>query len=122
MNESAKEKSKKFAFRIINLYKFLVEKKKEYVISKQILRSGTSIGANLAEAECAISRKDFTSKIYIALKECSETKYWLELLFEAGYINQKSFSSIYSDCMDLFRMLSATTKTLTGNDKDDNVE
>ena len=64
------------------MYKYLCDEKREFVLSKQVLRSGTSIGANLAEAECAISRNDFASKIYIALKECNETKYWLELLYE----------------------------------------
>ena len=80
MESPAKEKSKAFAIRIVNLYKFLVEIYKDYTIAKQVLRSGTSIGANLAEAECAISRNDFASKVYIALKECSETGFWLELL------------------------------------------
>ena len=77
---TARYKSKRFAVRIVRLYQYLCEEKREFVLSKQILRSGTSIGANLAEAECAISKKDFLSKIYIALKECSETLYWLELL------------------------------------------
>ena len=112
MNNSAKIKSKAFALRIIKMYKYLTKNKREFVISNQVLRSGTSIGANLAEAECAISRKDFTSKVYVALKECSETKYWLELLVESGYINPKHFESIYDDCMDILRMLMATTKTL----------
>ena len=80
MENSAKEKSKRFAVRVVKLYRFLRENKSEYVMSKQLLRCGTSIGANLAEAECAISKKDFLAKVYIALKECAETKYWLELL------------------------------------------
>lgn len=112
MSGPAKIKSKQFALRIIKLYKYLVHTKQEYILSKQILRSGTSIGANLAEAECAVSRKDFTSKLYIALKECSETRYWLELLAESGYIDKKSFDSIYSDCLELMRILSSATKTL----------
>ena len=82
MEQTAKYKSKRFAVRIIKLYQYLCEEKHEYVISKQLLRSGTSIGANLAEAECAISRKEFLAKVYIALKECAETKYWLELLWK----------------------------------------
>lgn len=86
---TAKYKSKKFAVRIVKLYKYLCDTKKEYVLSKQLLRSGTSIGANLEEAECAISKKDFLVKIYISLKECSETKYWLELLYETEYLNKK---------------------------------
>ena len=74
--KTVKFKSKKFSVRVVNLYKYLCDEKKEFVLSKQILRSGTSIGANIAESECAISEKDFLSKIYIALKECVETNYW----------------------------------------------
>ena len=81
-------------------------------MSKQLLRSGTSIGANLAEAECAISRKDFLAKIYIALKESAETKYWLELLHETDILSDMEFQSIYEDCEELRRILSATTKTV----------
>ena len=81
-------------------------------MSKQLLRSGTSIGANLAEAECAISRKDFVSKVYIALKECVETQYWLELLAETDYLSDDQYRSIWSDCEELRKMLSATTKTV----------
>ena len=90
----------------------LSEEKKEFVLSKQILRSGTSIGANLAEAECAFSRKDFIAKMYIALKECSETRYWLELLHETGYLSDAEFNSMYDDCQELMRILSTSTKTL----------
>ena len=82
-----KEKSMAFAIRVVNLYRFLCEEKKEYVLSKQILRAGTSIGANLAEADCAISRKEFCAKAYIAFKECSETRYWLELLCKTEFIS-----------------------------------
>ena len=109
--QTAKFKSKKFAVRIVNLYKYLCNDKKEYVLSKQILRSGTSIGANIAEAECGISKKDFLSKIYIALKECVETIYWLDLLYETGYIDERMYLSMKSDCDELRKMLSATTKT-----------
>ena len=109
--QTAKFKSKKFAVRIVNLYKYLCNDKKEYVLSKQILRSGTSIGANIAEAECGISKKDFLSKIYIALKECVETIYWLDLLYETGYIDERMYLSMKSDCDELRRMLYATTKT-----------
>jgi four helix bundle protein len=104
-------KSKKFAVRIINLYKILSEEKKEYVLSKQMLRSGTSIGANLAEADYGISKKDFLAKVFIALKECSETIYWLDLLFETNYINKKEFESINNDALELLKMLTATAKT-----------
>ena len=99
--QTAKFKSKKFAVRIVNLYKYLGNDKKEYVLSKQILRSGTSIGANIAEAECGISKKDFLSKIYIALKECVETIYWLDLLYETGYIDERMYLSMKSDCDEL---------------------
>ncbi len=83
------QKSKQFALRIIKLYHYLLENKKEYVMSKQILRAGTSIGANLAESECAISKSDFVAKVYIALKECVETQYWLGLLKESDYLTKK---------------------------------
>ncbi|MDR0546786.1 MAG: four helix bundle protein [Dysgonamonadaceae bacterium] len=110
---TARFKSKKFAIRIINLYKFLTEQKHEYVLSKQLLRCGTSIGANLSEADYGISKKDFLSKVYIALKECSETVYWLELLFETKYINEEEFDSINKDALELLKMLTATTKTIS---------
>ena len=112
MENTAREKSKRFAVRVVRLYKYLCEEKREYVMSKQLLQCGTSIGANLAEAECGISRKDFLTKVYIALKECVETKYWLELLFETEYLSQKQFSSIYAECEELRKMLSSTTKTI----------
>lgn len=105
-------KSKRYAVRIVNLYKYLCEEKKEFVLSKQLLRSGTSIGANIAESECAISRKDFMSKIYIALKETNETIYWLDLLFETKYLTEQEYCSVKSDCEEIKKMLSATTKTL----------
>ena len=113
LENTARYKSKKFAVRVVRLYQYLCEEKKEFTLSKQLLRSGTSIGANLAEAECAISRKDFLSKIYIALKECMETLYWLELLAETDYLSEQEFQSISADCDELRRMLSATTKTVS---------
>ena len=112
MEQTARKKSKRFSVRIVNLYRYLREEKREFILSKQLLRCGTSIGANLAEAECAISRKDFLAKVYIALKECAETKYWLELLNETGYLTDIQFQSVYSDCEELRKMLSATTKTI----------
>lgn len=90
--------SKLFAIRIIKLYQFLVEKKQEYVLSKQVLRSGTSIGANVRESINAQSKMGFINKLNIALKEADETEYWLELLCETGYITEQQFSSIYTDC------------------------
>lgn len=105
------EKSKAFAVRIIQLYKYMYENKKEFVMSKQILRSGTSIGANIAEAECAFSKKDFLAKMYIAFKECSETKYWLELLYKTEYLSKEQYYSIDSDCTELLKLLSSITKS-----------
>lgn len=90
----------------------MCDKKNEYVLSKQILRSGTSIGANIAESECAISKKDFLSKIYIALKESAETLYWLDLLYETEYITDSQYESLYADCEEIKKMLSSTTKTI----------
>ncbi len=76
------------------------------------MRSGTSIGANVAEAQCGITRKDFLAKMYIAYKECSETKYWLNLLYRADYISRSQYDSIYADCMVLIKLLAAITKTV----------
>ena len=81
------------------------------MISKQVLRAGTSIGANVTEAECAISRKDFLAKIYISFKECAETKYWLELLQKTGFINMEEYTSISDDCNEIYRILSSIAKT-----------
>ena len=103
-------KSKQFAIRIIRLYQFLNNSKHEYVISKQLLRSGTSIGANISEATCAFSKKDFLSKMYIAFKECAETSYWLELLHETDYLNESQFQSIYNDCLSLKSLLSSIAR------------
>ena len=111
----ARDKSKRFAIRIVNTYQYLCEEQKEFVLSKQLLRSGTSIGANLAEAEFAFSRKEFLSKMYIALKETSETKYWLELLVETDYLTRQQFDSLYADAEELSKMLTATTKTIRDN-------
>ena len=96
----------------MKLYQYLCDEKKEFILSKQILRCGTSIGANLAEASTAISRKDFLSKVYIALKECSETLYWLELLRDTGYLSEEMYVSLYNDGDELRKMLSSTTKTI----------
>ena len=94
------EKSKQFSVRIVNLYKYLKGDKKEFVLSAQLLRSGTSIGANIAEACCAISKKEFLSKMYIAYKECAETLYWLELLKRTDYLTNKEYQSV-EDCKEL---------------------
>ena len=104
------DKSKKFAIRIVKLYKYLSEKRSEYVMSKQVLRSGTSIGANVKEATYAQSRADFNAKMYIAMKEAAETEYWLEILEESGYITKTQAESILSDCVELIKILTAITK------------
>ena len=104
------DKSKLFAIRIIRLCKLLQERK-EYIISKQITRSGTSIGANISEAQFAISKKDFQAKMYIALKETYETLYWLELLFRTEYLTDTEYESINNDCLELKKILSSITKT-----------
>lgn len=108
-------KSRSFAIRSVRLYQHLCQNKHEYILSKQFLRCGTSIGANLAEAECAVSRKDFISKIYIAFKESSECLYWLDLLHSTDYLSDSEFSSINADCLELHKLLSAITKTLRNN-------
>lgn len=105
------DKSKDFAIRIINLCKYLNNEKKEYVMSNQILRSGTSIGANIREARFAFSKNDFIYKMTISLKEASETQYWLELLTATKYINQEASKSLIDDCIEIIKMLHATVKT-----------
>ena len=110
-NEAVQKKSKEFALHIIRLYRFLREEKHEYVMSKQLLRSGTSIGANIAEAEYGISRNDFLAKMYIALKECAETAYWLELLYSSGFVGENAYSSLFDECEELRRLLSSITKS-----------
>ncbi|MEO8043001.1 MAG: four helix bundle protein [Acidobacteriota bacterium] len=105
-----KDKSYAFALRTINLYKHLAERKREYIVSKQVLRSGTSIGANIAEANQAQSRADFISKLSIALKEAVETEYWLNLLRDARYLTKKEADSILFDCEELIRILTAIIK------------
>ena len=115
MNGLAYAKTKKFSIRIVRLYSFLRDEKREFVMSRQLLRSGTSIGANLAEAECSISRAEFVSKIYIALKETMETLYWLDLLHETDYLTDEQHSSIRRDCDELRKMMSSITKTMRGS-------
>ena len=103
--------SKAFALRIIRLYKYLKEDKQVHVLSKQVLRSGTSIGANIREGVNAQSRMDFINKLNIALKEANETEYWLELLHESDIIDDKQFESIYDDCGKLVATLTKIIKT-----------
>lgn len=100
-------KSEEFALRIIKLYRYLASTQKEFVMSKQILRSGTSIGANIAEAICAESADDFIHKLAIAQKEASETGYWLKLLYKSDFISEQQFNSINQDCSELLNIISA---------------
>jgi four helix bundle protein len=106
-----KNKSLKFAIRIVNLYKYLCEEKKEFILSKQILRSGTSIGAMIREAEYNESQSDFIQKMAIAQKESNETIYWLELLQETEYISKKEFENINADAVEIIKLITSTTKT-----------
>ena len=108
-------KAKKFAVRIVRLYNYLCDEKREYVLSKQLLRSGTSIGANVSEALCGISKKDFPAKMYIAFKECVETQYWLELLKDTDYLSVGEYLSIINDSEELRKLLSSITKTTQDN-------
>ena len=103
-------KSKAFAIRIVRAYKYLTQEKNEFVMSKQLLRSGTSIGANVKEVVRGQSKADFYSKLNISLKEASETEYWLEILYETEYIDEKLFNSIYADCQEIIKILVAITK------------
>lgn len=104
------QKAYAFAIRIVKAYQYLCAEKKEYVLSKQLLRSGTSIGANIAEANGGISDADFSSKINIAYKECLETKYWLSLLKDTNYIGEKSFESMHDDADEIAKILFSNLK------------
>ena len=114
------DKSKQFAVRIVRLYQHLSTKKQEHVLSKQVLRSGTSIGANVKEASRAQSKADFLAKMQIALKEASETEYWIELLAETGYITDKEGESLLTDCRELIRMMIVIIKSAKGNQRAEN--
>jgi len=105
------DKSRKFAKRIYNLYKYLCDTKHEYTLAKQLLRSGTSIGANLSEAQYSVSKKDFLFKTTISLKECAETEFWLDLFKEINLINQNEYDSIIQECKEILRLLISITKT-----------
>ncbi|WP_338732771.1 four helix bundle protein [Mangrovimonas cancribranchiae] len=106
-----KEKSFNFAVEIVNLYKDLVNSKKEYVMSRQLLKSGTSIGANVREAEFAQSRADFINKMSIALKEANEANYWIELLYETKFLNDEEFQKFKSKSQEILRLLVSIVKT-----------
>jgi len=111
-----KDKSFLFAIKVVKLYQYLTETKKEYVLSKQVLRSGTSIGANVRESEQAQSTPDFIHKLSISLKEANETEYWFELLYHSGYINQELFQELSNDIKEVIRILIVTiNSTKKGN-------
>ena len=107
-------KSKAFAVRIIKLYQYLNAEKKEYILSKQLLRSGTSIGAKVKEAIRGQSKADFIAKLNVSLKEASETEYWLELLYETDYLSEEQFISINHDCVELLKLLTAIINASKG--------
>ena len=111
MENVAAQKSYQFALKIISLYKLLAFEKKEFVMSKQLLRSGTAIGALIKEAEHAQSKPDFLNKMNVALKEANETEYWLMLLKDSLYLSEKEFDSIHKDCNELICLLVSIVKT-----------
>ena len=112
MDRNIQNKSFRFAVRIVNLCKILRNERQEYVLSKQLLRSGTSIGANISEAQQAQSRPDFVAKLSISLKETSETIYWLRLLEATEYLTKEEFESIMSDCVEIEKILTSSIKSL----------
>jgi len=114
-NSIVDNKSFCFAIRIVKLYRFLCDEKREFVLSKQLLRCGTSIGANVREALQAQGKKDFLSKINIALKEANESLYWIELLYATDYINDKQKESIFVDCNEIVSLLVSIVKTTKRN-------
>ncbi len=105
-------KSFDFAVRIVNLYKYLTNEKKEFVLSKQLLRSGTSIGANICESQKSQTTPDFTTKLYIALKEANETYYWLRLLHKTEFLTESEFQSLQNDINEIISLLMSITKTV----------
>jgi len=110
-----RDKSYAFALRVVNLYKYLITEKKEYVLSKQVLRSGTSIGANIAEASQGQSKPDFVHKLSISLKEAFETQYWIDLLRDSEFLDSKFAESLNTDCCELQKILTASIKTAKKN-------
>jgi four helix bundle protein len=116
------DKSYKFAVRIVRLYQYLIKNHNEYMIGKQILRSGTSVGANIEEALGAISKKEFIAKIQIAYKECRETRFWLHLLFDTEFIDKALFESMMKDCEELIKLTTSILKTSKLNSEKVNSE
>jgi four helix bundle protein len=115
MSNVVKEKSLDFAIRIVNLYKYLTDTKKEFIMSKQLLRSGTAIGALVRESEHAESKADFIHKLSVALKEANETDYWLELLYRTEYLTEKQYQSINENIIELLKLLTSIIKTSKNN-------
>lgn len=115
MKNIIEEKSFSFAVRTVNLYKYLTAEQKEFILSKQLLRSGTSIGANVSEAECGQSKADFTAKMSVALKEANETRYWLRLLYKTNYLTDEQYESIVGDIEEIISILKAICKTASKN-------
>ena len=111
MGSNIEKKSFLFSVRVVKLARYLQEEKREYILSKQLIRAGTSIGANIVESQQAQSRADFISKLSIALKEASETNYWLRLLNATDYLSESEFSSVIADCRELEKILTSILKT-----------
>ncbi|MHC1694734.1 MAG: four helix bundle protein [Eubacteriales bacterium] len=109
-NNVIQEKSFGFAVRIVKLFKYLCDEKNEYTLSKQLMRSGTSIGANVSEALRGVSRRDFNNKMAISLKEANETEYWIKLLYATDYLTEVQYNSIYTDCIEIIKILTAIVK------------
>ena len=123
LDNPIEKRAYQFALRIVNAYKYLTRQQSEFVLSKQMLRSGTSIGAMMREAKFAQSRADFVSKTSIALKEANETLYWIELLHDSEYIDDKTFESIHNEANEITSILASIVKTTKENsDKYDNTE
>jgi len=110
-----KEKSYSFALKIIEIYKELNQNKKEHIMSKQLLRSGTSIGAMIRESEFAQSKSDFINKLSIGLKEANETEYWISLLFDSDFIDENNYNEIHKLCDEIIRILISSINTAKGN-------
>ena len=123
LDNPIEKRAYQFALRIVNAYKYLTRQQSEFVLSKQMLRSGTSIGAMMREAKFAQSRADFVNKASIALKEANETLYWIELLYDSEYIDSKTFESIHNEANEITSILASIVKTTKENsDKYDNTE
>ena len=120
MSNPVKEKSFNFSIRIVNLYKYLTEEKAEYILSKQLLKSGTSICANVSESQAAQSNSDFIAKLHIAFKEALETKYWLELLVATDYLTEQQGISMLRDCEEIGNLLASIIKTSKSKNEKEN--